>query len=175
MADQAPLDLRALADVDSPEVVRAALKSFRRRLLTRYVWIGLVVVLIAVGLWANARPDDLAEEVDAANPASFPDQVWRFDDASVALTEVGDLGMDVGLHFVVIPDDPHAPSYLEIAEATQGMGVGSFDVYERVPDGVPQLHATLGRSGCVPHCDHQDQWVIDLSKLRIPANIWRSS
>jgi hypothetical protein len=62
--DERPLALRDLAQADSPEIVRAALARFRRRLLTR----GLILVLIvAVGLFLYPRyhrgPEDLASEI----------------------------------------------------------------------------------------------------------------
>lgn len=50
--DERPLALRDLAQADSPEIVRAALGRFRRRLLTR----GLILLVIAaVGLFLYPR------------------------------------------------------------------------------------------------------------------------
>ncbi len=56
MTDESPLDLRSLGDVESPEVVRAALRRFRRNALRTAAWVavvGLVAVTFALG--ASAR------------------------------------------------------------------------------------------------------------------------
>jgi hypothetical protein len=63
-SDERPLALRDLAQAHSPEIVRAALGRFRRRLLTR----GLILVLIAaVGLFLYPRyyrgPEDLSSAI----------------------------------------------------------------------------------------------------------------
>jgi hypothetical protein len=176
MSDERPLDLRALADVESPEVVHEALARFRRRALTRYVWIALLAVLVPLGLWAHGRPSDLKEEIDAAGRVSMPGHVWRLDGVSVALDEVADLGDSVGIHLIVIPDDRGVPGAIAISRATETMPSGDFDTYARLPKGtVGTFTVTIGRAACVPHCDREQRLVIDLSSLPIPADIWRTS
>ena len=66
--NEEPLDLRALADVDEPDVLREALRTFRRRVLTRYVWITVGIGLaIAAAVW-GLQPSTLSERMDASSP-----------------------------------------------------------------------------------------------------------
>ena len=51
-----PLDLRTLAEVDESDVVKVALKTFRRRILTRYVWITLVIGLVLAAVLVRLVP-----------------------------------------------------------------------------------------------------------------------
>lgn len=174
MADEQPLDLRALGEVDSPEVVREALRRFRRRLWTRYVWIGLAIVLGAVALLVGSRPSNLREEMEAANVRVFPQSpVWYASDLTFALAEVADLGDSFGLHFVVLRD-PETSSWLWVNGATYSMGFGEYDQYVEVPKGTDgTIVVIVGRSGCLPRCAKQDEVTIDLAELGVPANVWK--
>ncbi len=140
MSDEAPLDLRVLADVDSPEIVRAALRRFRRRALTRYIWVGVgVAVFVAAVLWGRT-PTTLAERVDRASSKAFPETVWRVRGVSVALEMAADLGDTVGLHLVVLPDDPSSPPRIAVSGQVASMGFGAWDEYLEVAAGsVPTL------------------------------------
>jgi len=64
VSDERPLALRDLADADSPELVRAALGRFRRRLLVRVL---ILVLIAAVGVFLYPRyhrdAGDLASEI----------------------------------------------------------------------------------------------------------------
>ena len=102
MSDQPPLDLRALADVDAPEVVHEALRRFRRKILVRSDWVVLAAVAVVVILWSRT-PTTLAERVDQASRAIEAHPVWHAHGATVALDRVASLGDDrLGFHFVVI-------------------------------------------------------------------------
>ncbi len=102
MSDQPPLDLRALADVDAPEMIHEALRRFRRKILVRSVWVVLAAVAVVVLLWART-PTTLAERVDQASRAIEAHPVWHAQGATVALDRVASLGDGrLGFHFVVI-------------------------------------------------------------------------
>jgi hypothetical protein len=103
MSDRPPVDLRALADVEAPEVVHEALRRFRRKILTRYVWILLAAVIAVVAVvWAQT-PTTLAERTDQASRAIEAHPVWQAHGATVALDRVASLGDGrLGFHFVVI-------------------------------------------------------------------------
>ena len=185
MSDETPLDLRSLADVDSPEVAREALRTFRRRLWTRYLWIGLAIALGAVVLFVGSRPSNLREEMEAANVRAFPERVWRVPGATIALEEVADLGDAMGLHFVFLPD-PDTPSlgfWVEAEHVGPGPGLtfplygmqwGSFNSYVKMQKGPTVLRVILGRTGCVPFCDQQEVLAIDLRELGMPESVWRA-
>ena len=136
MSDRPPVDLRALADVEAPEVVHEALRRFRRKILTRYVWILLAAVIaVVVILWART-PTTLAERTDQASRAIEAHPVWQAHGATVALDRVASLGDGrLGFHFVVIgrglvtlrmsgqmasEDVGWANQYVEIQRPTQG-------------------------------------------------------
>jgi hypothetical protein len=175
MMEPTPLDLRSLGDVDSPEVVREALRIFRRRIVTRYIWVVVIAVLLAVAVWRSGQPANLAEEMDAANVRSFPEQVYRLDGNSVAVAEVSELGDDFGLRMIVIPDDPSRAASLRIEEATEVMGSGPFELFFRVPkdeDGI--LHAELEPADCAARCRETSAFEIDLASLLVPENLWRA-
>jgi hypothetical protein len=175
MSDETPLDLRSLADVDSPEVVREALRTFRRRLWTRYLWIALAIVLAAVAIVVGNRPSNLREEVERANVRAFPaEAVWRVGGLSIALVEAADLGDSTGLHFIVLPDRDASGS-IWVDGSTYAMGWGDYDTYTKIPK---EEHGTVevfvGRSGCLPFCQEQETLTIDFHKLHLPADIWRA-
>jgi len=174
MSDESPLDLRTLADVESPEVVREALRTFRRRLWTRYVWIGLAIVFAGVAFVVGARPSDLREEMEDANLRVFPESVWRLDDASVALVEVADLGDTMGLHFVALPDPGTPDLALTVEGAVDALMPSRYDLYSEVLRS-RDITVTVGPSRCRPGCEEQETLVLDLRELGVPENLWRST
>jgi hypothetical protein len=103
MSDQPPLDLRALADVDAPEVIHEALRRFRRKILARSVWVVVLAgVAVVVVVWVRT-PTTLAERVDQASRTIEAHPVWHAHGATVALDRVASLGDGrLGFHFVVI-------------------------------------------------------------------------
>src|SRR5438132_14357990 len=56
--DERPLDLRSLAEVDDAEVVRLAVRRFRRRVLVRSAWILLAALGIAALAVHSVREHD---------------------------------------------------------------------------------------------------------------------
>ena len=98
-----PLDLRSLAEVDEPDVVKAALKTFRRRVLTRYVWITLAIGVVVTAVVWGLQPATLEQRVQAATPSDEPQYVWHVAGMGVGLVRVAKLGDDVGMQFVVVP------------------------------------------------------------------------
>jgi hypothetical protein len=126
-----PPDLRSLADVDAPEVTKAALRGFRRRLLVRFFWFAVTLTLVGVGVFyvAQLSRDDLASidgTSDLWQPASY-----EVGSAHLVVLRAVRLGDDVGLHFVV--SDPAA---LDDA------------CFETDPIGVPLDHIVDRRGGC---------------------------
>jgi hypothetical protein len=99
-----PLDLRSLAQVDEPDVVRDALKTFRRRVLTRYIWISLAVGLVVAAVVWGLQPTTLEQRVQTATPVDEPQYVWHEAGLGIGLVRVAKLGDDVGMQFVVIPN-----------------------------------------------------------------------
>jgi hypothetical protein len=171
MADERPLDLRALADVDEPEVVRDALRRFRRRVLTRYVWVVAAVVVAGSAVVWGRTPTTLQQRVDAARNVVYVDRVWRVDGVTVGLDRVADLGDTVGLHFVVIPGPEMRAgnAHIEVTGQVAGMGFREWDRYveiRRMPAGrVPTLTIVVnGRSDRIP---------LGPRNAGVPPDIWR--
>jgi hypothetical protein len=98
-----PLDLRSLAEVDEPDVVKAALRTFRRRILTRYVWITLVIGLVLAAVLWGLQPTTLEQRVQSATRVDEPQYVWHVASLGIGLVRVAKLGDDVGMQFVVVP------------------------------------------------------------------------
>jgi hypothetical protein len=178
MSERPPLDLRSLADVDSPDVVRDALKTFRRHIVTRYVWMTLLVAtLVAGAVWANT-PTNLGEAVDRADVVASPrDAVWDVGDVRVSLLDVVSLGDTVGLHFVILPPGgaPGAGVSINVDGALRGMGFRNWESYVEVPrssDGRFAVHVHLVCGGCPPQAG-SNVFVVDLRALHVPESIWK--
>jgi hypothetical protein len=176
MSEPAPLDLRALADVDTPEVVREALKAFRRRFWTRYIWIALVVALAGVSFISGTTPSDVRDRMEASSLRAFPTATWRIDGSTVALAEVSDLGDGTGLRFVIVPDPGVEVPGVSVLRSLATFDAGIYDTYLVIPkssDG--RLTFAVGPSGCVPECaSGQTETTVDLETLGIPDQTWRA-
>jgi hypothetical protein len=179
MSEQSPLDLRGLADVDAPDVVRAALRTFRRRIVTRYVWMALLVVtLVAAAVWAST-PTDLAGEVDNASLVVAPaGATWDVGGARVSLLEVAALDNTVGLHFVALA--PAGATVTRAGVSVDGeLGVQrprDWETYVEVPrssDGVltARVHLSCEVGPCAPG-QGSNVFEINLGALHVPVNIW---
>jgi hypothetical protein len=178
MSERPPLDLRSLADVDSPDVVREALKTFRRRLVTRYVWMALLIVtLVAGAVWANT-PTDLVEAVGKSDLVVGPrDAIWDVEGVRVSLLVVAELGDTVGLHFVALPPAgvPAAGVGLTVDPSLRGEGFSNWESYVEVPrsdDGRFAVHVHLICGGC-PREAGSNVFIVDLGALHVPENIWK--
>lgn len=67
MNDRPPLDLTSLGDVTSPDVIRGALRRFRRRVFTTGALVAVAALSVAGGLaWAALFHHTMGERVDAA-------------------------------------------------------------------------------------------------------------
>lgn len=174
MADQAPLDLRALADVEEPEVVHEALRRFRRRVWTRYVWVGLAIVFAVIALIVADQPRDLRDEVEAADARTYPnDAVWRVNETTIALDQVVDLGDAYAMRFFVIPDRDASRS-VSVTGAIAMMGVDTYEAYAKLPKrGDGTFTMVVGPTRCLPRCPEQEQLTISLRDLGVPASFWR--
>lgn len=139
MSGEAPLDLRSLADVDSPEVVREALRHFRRRVLTRGLWLAVGAVVLVVAVVWGRTPTTLADRIDRASRSITAHPVWRVDDGVVALDRVADLGDDrLGFHFIVVGRGVQ----IDLTGAISAETFGPWDWYVEIahPDGrIPTL------------------------------------
>ena len=190
MNDETPLDLRSLGDVASPDVVRAALRDFRRRALRRYVWIAVVIALAVLATIVFPPQQGLDDRIEAADGAPVG---YSFDvgDSAWTLVRVADLGDTLGLQFVVRrpPPDPAGPSWwvqlqgqrsvlgtsengsrtsdmswLEIDKPADGLIVGSgwYDSGCKPPDGAHTCQSETERVGPVR---------IDLAELGVLPSI----
>jgi hypothetical protein len=175
MSDQ-PIDLRSLADVDAPEVVHEALKAFRRRFWTRYLWVVLVVAFAGVSFFSATKPSDVRDRMEASSLRSFPSATWRIEGSTVALAEVSDLGDGTGLRFIVVPDPGVEAPGVGVERSLASFTEVAYDTYLVIPksnDG--RVTFAVGPSGCVPDCaDGQIDTTVDLGALGIPDETWRA-
>jgi hypothetical protein len=172
--NEEPLDLRALAHVDEPDVLREALRTFRRRLLTRYVWITVGIGLAtATAVW-GLQPATLSERMDASGPTYQVTAVWHLSRASVGLARVVDLGDTVGMHFVVLPRPGGGFWDLEVS--------GTLDSevpYEDYTEFVEAERTSDGRYSVKASFDfgRRAEFTIDLSdpKYFLPPSLWKET
>jgi hypothetical protein len=104
MNDEAPLDLRSLAEVDSPEVVSAALRRWRRRFLTTGgIVLAAAVVFIAALVWAvlDKSPRERIETAAGIRPGL----VFEVGDTTIVVRKIADLGDDIGIALVLAAPD----------------------------------------------------------------------
>lgn len=183
-----PLDLRSLAEVDEPEVVRAALRRFRRRTLVRGAAI-LLLVAVIVGLRvAGPWRATLAERIERA-PGVQVGAAWRVGRATVVLVRAADLGRDAGLHFLVVDPSARAfedysigfsPPPSEFAFRGEGRAVEEWDRIQVPSSGVlvatlwftPECRATA-EHGCESRSVRAGTFTIDLPALGVPTWVLR--
>jgi hypothetical protein len=166
-----PLDLRSLAEVESPDVVRAALATFRRRLITRYVWVTIMVAVIVGAAFWGLQPSTLEERIQRAEVAAEPGTVWHLEGGSVGLARVVQLRDGVGLRLVMIPaSGDQQGSRIEVAGALGSEYPGDgFDAFVEVPpssDG--RYQASFDGSSGKPQ-----SFTIDLRSMHVPSSVWK--
>jgi len=202
MSEQ-PLDLRSLGDIDSPEVVRVALKRFRRRALRSVAWLLLGAAAIASFVVADATQRTLGERIEAA-PGTTAGAVYRVEGMTATLEQIADLGQVTGFHLIVAvpgtgPQTNTGQSLyeVEVPRATdvlleRSRSIRLFHLWFslRVPsDGRISLPVKLdcsplafanpdGERACAvlrgPEIERLVGTIdIDLNELGIPASIWR--
>lgn len=187
MTEETPLDLRSLGSVDSPEVVSAALRRFRRRIFST----GAVVLLAAASLvggilWAVVTTRTLEERIDEAVGKNVG-AVFERSGATVVLTRVAEVETSLGLSFVVArSSEPADELFVRVPQArefdTTGEG-GIREVHLLVPpteDGLVQATLVshedcIAESGgsCESPGDPIGTFTIDLAALDVPQEIWK--
>ena len=140
MSDE-PMDLVALARVESPEVVTRAMRRFRRRVLVRTVWalvFAMAVGSIVVGE-VLARDRDIAARISAGAYYNGDEGYYHVAGVDVGLIKAAVLSGDrYGLEFVLHSDGsvPASCCILRLAEGPE--------VLDRYP-------TTVVSSGSKPH------------------------
>lgn len=146
MSEQPPIDLRSLADVDSPEVVHEALRRFRRRTLVRSVWLLLAGAIGAAAIWWGNTPTTLEDRVESASTAIEAHPSWHVPGGAVGLDRVALLDDGrLGFHLIVIRTGRYAVE-LRISGQVASEEVGWADRYveiERPSTGYPTLTITV--------------------------------
>ena len=188
MNPEESLDLRALAEVESPAVVQSALRRFRRKIFTTGALVMLAVVCLAGGiLWATVMHRTLDERIAEA-PGKDVAAVFSAEGRTVVLRRVARLEEGVGLHFLLVhPDAGGAQNYsLRTEGIRDGMILGgsktndSFLVIAPSDDGTIPMRLFY-RDGCDPPpggglCRSEAELVssfeIDLNELGVPGSIW---
>ena len=182
------LDLRALADVDSPRVVQAALRRFRRKIFTTGALVLLAIACLAGGIvWATVLHRTPAERIEAA-PGAVVGAIYSDENVTVILRRVARLDEGLGLNLLVAapdatPGDQHFVRAKGIREAHYVGGSKAKDVYLVIaPPESGRIEMRLfHRKGCdAPPggglCRTTPELVfpfeVDLTALDIPETIW---
>jgi hypothetical protein len=197
MSDQ-PLDLAALADVDSPEVIRAALKTFRRRTLSGSLWVIAVVAALAIPAIVYREPPKLSERIASAKVAVNPGIVESERGVTAVVMRVADLGRYTGIHLIVVSTRPQQTTFEVHLEndvccnpyQADLLPGSAFDGWYQVAvpsDGRITVHVTVF-PGCTPPpgfvgcyaagpVSPTDQPVrtfeFDLKAAGVPAGLWQ--
>ena len=202
MSEPLGFNISSLGDVESPEVVRGALRRFRRRVV-RTTLIVLIVGLLAAGIVAaiNRDPFDFSRQVEAAEDSVEPGTVFQSEGVTLILAKVADLGDRSGLHMVVVypniaeSDELHGRIEAEPVSAgatLEGEGplydmwtagplpdTGRFDVVFEVDQKCTDIQPAGGGLGvCMqfstrPIEERVVRFSIDLGALGIPERYWR--
>ena len=182
------LDLRALADVESPHVVQGALRRFRRKVFTTGALVLLAVACLAGGVvWATVFYQTSAERIESA-PGAVVGAVYSDEDVTVILRRVARIDDGLALHlFVAAPDaTPDVRHFVR----TQGIRYADYvgppkanDIYLVItPPELGRIEMRLFRQrGCdAPPggglCRNTPKLVfpldVDLTALDVPESIW---
>ncbi len=183
MTEQPPLDLRALAAVEAPEVVSAALRRFRRRLLVRGLW-GALAMLVAVMFTISVRSSrDLPERIMGASRVLYPSDgsgtgLYDVRGVRFVVLEVADMGGDqLGIHIVGVPDPASQTVVTTVSLPGTPQGAGRYassDWWFETPRPVDgSIPVDVGMSGCAGGHGCKGSFVIDLGALGVPADFWR--
>jgi hypothetical protein len=183
VTDHPPLDLRTLADVESPEVVKSALRRFRRKLFATGAAVLVAgIFLVSAIVWATLDRG-VAERIEEA-PGAYPGAVYEINGATVVLTKVADLGGTLGLHLLLAA--PHAPAtdgfFLSttFSDFDQMSREGVTDAWLEVePPENRRLEVVIQRdcvrpeaSGrCPSSSDPLGRFTIDLNQFALPPDL----
>jgi hypothetical protein len=173
MDDDTPLNLRSLADVESPDALREALREFRRRALTRYVWVLLAVVVLIVAALLYPPERSLVDRIETADESALVGYSVRAGESTWTLVRVADLGETLGLEWLVWPVDARGRisfPVVEYAGVRGDEGLGELVPFEVSPprDGV--LRGTIRVPGAAARA-----FSLDLGTLGVPPRFWRST
>jgi hypothetical protein len=201
MSSNPPLDLGSLADVESPEVVKEALRTFRRRSLRTAIWVVLVVVMIGIPVVRQALSKSFEERVAAA-PGIDVGTVYTSRGVTMVLSRVAALDDGTALHLVITPNGV-APDariiFVHIETATRiansagpGRVVDGWFVVNLRDDGLLKVTVSVDRHcevhpskenpdlricGGVRQYDAHDpperEFTIDLKAAGVPERLWR--
>jgi hypothetical protein len=199
-SDERPLALRDLAQADSPELVRAALGRFRRRLLVR----GLILVLIAaIGLFLYPRyfrsAGDLSSEIAHGRGVAVYNTVKAgtteatiFRVARLSRERLtGEAGEGFGIHLVVTINPPEpAEEIVSLLRSDLGSSVlfvrtdssssiaTGFEMWIMVVAGTPTIdipvaHVASATGSAKVISPSLDTLHIDMRELAVPDWTWR--
>lgn len=161
--------------VDEPDVVKTALKTFRRRILTRYVWITLVIGLVLAAVVWGLQPTTLEQRVRSATPVEEPQQVWYVVGLGVGLVRIAKLDDNIGMQFVVLPNATgQTPGGFELSVAGSSeteLAPDGFNAYVEVPptaDGRYTVTVQKASRGAP-----MASFVVSLSDLHVSPDIWK--
>ena len=163
-----PLELQSLADVHSPEVVRRALKRFRRRVLFSLLIAGLVVTAAVMVLSARG-PAGLLEKFATAEGADVADVIRDGDTRAAVLraARVDDAYFTV--HLVLMVDDLRSDDVVAVGAAARGPASS----WGSLPGGDGCLQVDVGDGGSA-----REVWItapagtasLDLDVVAVPAS-----
>lgn len=182
------LDLRSLADVESPAVVQGALRRFRRKIFTTGALVLLSFLCLAGGIIvATVLHKTLDERIETA-AGWEPGAVYSTEEVTLVLRRVVRLNEGLGLHFLLAA--PASRGSTTHFLRTEGIRDGEVrgapktkDMYlvvEPPEAGLIDMRL-LERHGCdAPPggglCRSKPNLVfsfeIDLADLGVPENIW---
>ncbi|HYG73189.1 MAG TPA: hypothetical protein VEC15_13015 [Actinomycetota bacterium] len=171
MSEERPLDLRSLANVDSPDAVRSALREFRRRALTRYIWVGIGVAALIVAAFLYPPERSLVARIETADERALVGYSVEVGAATWTLLRVADLGDSLGLEWLVWPAGAGGrlsfPTVAFAGVSSDGGGEGTLVPFEVEPPADGTLEGTIRTPGSGP-----EPFVLDLRHLGVPARYW---
>jgi len=199
MSANPPFDLGSLGDVESPEVVKEALRTFRRRSMRTAIWSILVIAMLGVPLVSQAFSKNLMDNIKTADGYDAG-TVYVSRGVTVVLARVARLGDATGLHLIVSgaaakgDNDVHVdlPNREPVAmESGDHRIVDGWYVLHVSSDGLirlevhviphcePVREGNTGFSSCggVRRIDPNDrptrEFTIDLKAAGVPERLWR--
>ena len=184
------LDLRSLADVESPAIVQGALRRFRRKIFTTGALVLLSFLCLTGGIiGATVLHKTLAERIQTTAGVE-PGAVYSNEEVTLILRRVVRLDEGLGLHFLLAAPESqrNATHFLRTEGIRDGEVRGApkakelYLVVAPPPEGRVDMRL-FERNGCdAPPggglCRSKPNLVlsfeVDLTALDVPESIWRS-
>lgn len=190
--EQPPADLRHLAEIDAPEVVRPAFRRFRRRVLW---WSALVVlaatwILLVYPVFVRDLPDQFAYDRSLTGPVTV-----EFEHVDVVVLDAQPLGRYTcnftdcyGLHLLVTPKSLPDGERLDVvlppdcqAANIRGGGPGAdplLEVWFTAGAGNPRVPLEFVAVSDGPRLPDRETRPIetvtlDLAALGYPSDVWQ--